>query len=129
MRCGRPAMRGLRARPRPANPRTAESPIAFSSEVDAGSREENASGALVLIQSEPELSSAYLLQAFLESRPVGGIELRGTSHPRHLRGVEHPDHPRRRADDQGVLGKLLALGDDGARADDAAAADPRAVHE
>ena len=37
---------------------------------------------------------------FLESRPVGDVEFRGTSHRLDLRGIERTDHPRRRADDQ-----------------------------
>src|SRR5258708_576245 len=74
-------------------------------------------------------SSADLLQPLLVSRPIGDVEFRGASHLGGLHGIERADHPGRRSDDQGVLGKLFSFGDDRPRADDAAAADPGAVHD
>src|ERR1700737_4228152 len=74
-------------------------------------------------------SSTDLLQTLFEARPVGGIEFRGASHCRDLRGIERADNTRRRADDQRVLGKLLAYGNHRTGADDATAADPGAVHD
>src|SRR5438309_690606 len=67
--------------------------------------------------------SADLLQAFFETRPVRGIELRGASHFLDLGRFERADHPDRSAHDQRMFRKLLALGDHGARANDTAAAD------
>src|ERR1700681_3090699 len=98
MRCGPPAMRRSRAKPRPAN-------------------------------RAVDPRSADLLQALAVAGSVGDIESRRTSHRRYLRGFEAADHPRRRPDDQGMLGKLFAFGDDRACADDAATADAGAVHD
>src|SRR3954469_23436220 len=75
-----------------------------------------------------KLSSADPLEALREARAVRDVELRRAAHLLHLGVVERADHPRRRTDDQGPFGEFLALGDDGAGADDAVAADPGAVH-
>src|SRR6202043_657473 len=64
----------------------------------------------------------------LVTRAVLLIVLRGATGLLDLIRFERTDHPRRRTDDQGVLGKLLAFGDDRTCADDAVAADLRAVH-
>src|SRR3954469_25134782 len=95
---GRPVMRALPALRRPVNPKIAEA------------------------------RSTDLLQALFESRPVADVEFCGASHRGHLRRFKRTDHPRRRADDQGMLGKLFAFCDHRTRADDAAAANSRAVH-
>src|SRR5947209_20592074 len=80
------------------------------------------------IPERRQLSSADLLQAVLEARTVADIKLRSTSHRSDLRRIERADHPRRRAQYQRMFGKLFSFGDHRAGADDAAAADPRAVH-
>src|SRR3978361_410595 len=59
---------------------------------------------------------------------VPDVVRRDIGDARDLLGTEGPDHPRRGAKDHRVLGVLLALGDDGAGADDAALADDGAVH-
>src|SRR3954468_6534567 len=74
------------------------------------------------------LSSAGPLQAVLDARAVGDVEPPRAPHLLALGVIERADHARGRADDQGAFGELLALGDDGAGADDAVAADLRAVH-
>src|SRR5258705_2257482 len=73
--------------------------------------------------------STDLLQTFFESRRVADVEFRGTPHRRDLCGLECADHPRRRANNQRMLRKLLAFRDHRSRAYDTAAADPRAVHD
>src|SRR4051794_37359735 len=80
---------------------------------------------------EPERlpPSADLLQSIFEAWSVPLVGLRGTPHRRRLLRRQRPDHARGRADDQGIFGILLAFGNDRARADDAAAAYPRAVHD
>ena len=63
-------------------------------------------------KQSPDEALADLLQTVFESRPVDGVEFRGTAHRRHLLRRKGADHARRRPDDQGVFGKFLALGDD-----------------
>ena len=81
---------------------------------------------------EPESGPArqpIFFSPFLKSRTVERVGLRGTSHRRRLLRRQRADHARGRADDQGIFGIFLAFGDDRSRADDAAAAYPRAVHD
>src|SRR4029079_14851402 len=76
-----------------------------------------------------EACSTDLLQALFEARSVGDVEFCSTSHCRHLGWFKRADHPRWRADDQGVLGKLLAFGNHRTGTDDAAAANSCTVHD
>src|SRR5262249_38878489 len=89
--------------------------------LDAFSSREPASTSL-------ENALADLLQAGFELRALDRIGLGRPRHRLDLRGIERADHARRRADDQREFRKLLALGDDRARADHTAAPDPRTVH-
>src|SRR5689334_22608145 len=82
--------------------------------------------------SEPKsrpAPSADLLQSIFETWPVPLVGLRGTPHRRRLLRRQRPDHARGRTDDQGIFGIFLALGNDRACADNAAAAYSRAVHD
>src|SRR4051812_12069114 len=73
--------------------------------------------------------SADLLQALREPAGVGDVVGRVAGDRLRRRVVERADHAGRRADDERVVRELLVLGHDAARADDAIAADLRAVQD